>query len=52
MNKAVYAVWAIMWLAVCFGISVGIFVTGRLVPLWFFLIPAMVDIQHKEKVKG
>jgi hypothetical protein len=40
--------YAIAWLATSLAISVGIVVTESLVGLWFFLIPALINLKEGE----
>lgn len=37
--------WAVMWIAVSAAVIASIALTGRLVGLWTFLIPAMIRVQ-------
>jgi hypothetical protein len=46
MNIAI--AYALIWISVSVAISVGILVTGSLMPLWAFVLPALISVSSKE----
>lgn len=41
--------YATIWLSVAAAVSVGIIVTGTLMPLWALIIPLMVSLTGEER---
>lgn len=41
--------YAITWISTAMAVSTAIVVTGRLVPLWALLIPAMISMSSDDK---
>ncbi len=39
--------YALIWIAVSVGVSVGIIVTKSLAPLWTFIIPALIRVNSE-----
>ena len=48
MNKWMWISYGLVWLSVSMAVTIGIYVTKSLTPLWAMLIPLMVSVSSKK----
>lgn len=47
-----YIAYALTWVSVSVAASIGIYVTGSLMPLWVFILPATISLTSSETDKN